>query len=293
MTFANLIQRGPDHRRPLRVLIHSEPKVGKSHLAAGAGQVLVLDAEEGSKGFDVARVEVTCWRMVEDAVRFLAREDHNFSTVVLDTLDSLERALAAHVLKRYRNADSLADVPFGKGWAAVEEHWRQFVESLADLQRAKRINVIALAHSTAKTHNDPDGKSWKRWELRANAKTLGIWQGWVEEILFLRAEVDVHKGVGQGLRRVLHTQQSAQWIAGSRRIAASHVVVPVGPPEKAWRAVQRAYRESVPKVAPPPAPDPDPDHAIHDVPVVPPKEALSAAAKLIEGIDDESTDADW
>lgn len=247
MSLMDEVTTGPDSRAPLRVLIHSEIKVGKSHLAAGAGRALFLDCEQGTKHLDVARRDLRSWGAVESTLDLFEREDHPFTVLVIDTLDSLERLAIGEVLSRHRRARSLADVPFGKGWSQVEEIWRQLTERLADLQLHRGTNVIVLAHCDAKSHQDPDGSAWQRWELRANAKTSGIWQGWVEDIFFLRPHVEIdQKRVGKLEGRVLHVRQSAAWLAGSRRIDADQLLIPTGTPEQAWAVVRQAYRRSIP-----------------------------------------------
>lgn len=278
MSFADLIQVGAVHARPIRVLIHSEPKVGKSHLAAGADHPIFFDAEQGSKGFDVARVDLRDWRDLEKGLDFLTWQPHDFGTVVFDTLDSLERVAAANVLSGSK-CDSLMDMPYGKGWSGMEERWRWLAERLSKLQEERGMSVIFLAHCQPKGHQEPDGAAWNRWELRVNVKTSGVFLGWVEEIFFLQAKVGTkHKSkIGQSMTRVLHTQQSPAFQAGSRRIKDSQIQIPVAEPAQCWEKVREAYRRGAgsparqarppqggqPSPAPSPAPAPAPKPGVY------------------------------
>lgn len=251
MNFGNLIQRGAVERRPLRVLIHSEPKVGKSHLVAGAPDVLFLDAEQGSLSFEVARAPISEWRDLQEAMRFLEAADHGFKTVVLDTIDSLERLLMMHICQ-CDGKDTIEDVGggFSKGWVKLEEEWHWITDRLANIQQRRAINVVALAHCEASNHSEPTGESWKTWRLRANKRTTALWTGWVEEILFLRRLVSTRKGIAAGSQLALETRSSPAWQAGSRRLRARQVKLPNADPPQVWAVLRNAYLASMTMEAP-------------------------------------------
>lgn len=267
MNFANLIQQGAQRNRPLKWLIYSEPKLGKSHLCAGSPGVFFLDCERGSLEFDVGRALITDWGLFVDGLFWLEKAEHDFKTVVIDTLDSLERLACSFVAQRDGKA-SVKEVGggFGNGWAEVEELWHQLTSHLDRIQVKRGLNVIVLAHSDLERFKDPDsGQDWDRWTMRASKKTLGVFRGWVDEILFMKREVTTKTKrdmVGRQGSRVVFTDSGPGRIAGSRRGLPPRIVIPDGDPERAWKAMADAARKAAKKskgAAPPPPPAEEPE----------------------------------
>src|SRR5215213_2130623 len=96
-------------RSPVRVFLYGESGVGKSTLAAGAPSPIWLDTEDGSarlrvarypfregKGGHVPRSYVDVLAALDD----LAISAHTFETLVIDTVDRLEKMIWAHLLER-------------------------------------------------------------------------------------------------------------------------------------------------------------------------------------------------
>lgn len=241
------VQRGIVAQRPLRVLIHSEPKAGKSHLACGAPHAIHLDCEQGTLGFDVDRVDVRRWEDYTDALEQLSREDHDYRLISTDTLDALERHLCEYCARKL-GVREVSEAPFGRGWAMVEAEWTRLLEQLRGLQDRRGISLVFLAHSMPTTTSTPDGDAWAEWRLRVNRKTQGVWLGWVEEILFLHQQVKLKKKsrVAEGSRRVLETREAAAWQAGSRRLRVEQIVLPDSTPAACWAALREAYLDGMP-----------------------------------------------
>lgn len=249
MSFEKLIQRGAQRNRPLKWLIYSEPKLGKTHLCAGAPGVFFLDCERGSLEFDVGRAPITSWDELDDGLNWLERAQHDFRTIVLDTLDEIERLACSFVAHR-DGVPSVAEVGggFGKGWQEVEEIWHDMTRRLDRIQVRRGINVILLAHSDLERFKDPDsGVEFDRFTMRASKKTLGVFKGWVDEILFMKRRVTTrnkHSRVGQDGGRVVLTDSAPGRVAGSRRGLPSEIVIPKGPPARAWSALAEAARKA-------------------------------------------------
>lgn len=284
MSFAKTIDKGPQVRRPLKWLIHSPPKVGKSHLAAGSSAPFFLDGERGSLEFDVHRRQVDFWGTLLDGLDYLENAQHPYRTVVLDTLDSLERCLMGYVVGNDDKATSITTVGggFNKGWEQVAEEWHKLTERLDRLQERRGLNLLVLGHSKIERMTDPDtGAEWDRWTLGAHKKTVAVMSGWVDEILFLTRDVRTQgkrDKKGKGGTRLLHTAWSPGRIAGSRRNLPPVIVIPQGPPADAWQVVREAATAAVGGAqTPKPEPDPEPEVG-HQEEAPPPKEEDAAPA---------------
>jgi len=79
-------------KTPLKGLFYGIPGVGKSTLAASFPNPLILDIEGSTGRLDVDRVDLRKEKFstVMDWLRRLAKEEHDYQTLVIDTIDWLE-----------------------------------------------------------------------------------------------------------------------------------------------------------------------------------------------------------
>lgn len=229
------VTRGTLGLRPLRLLVYGVEGIGKSTLAAGAKAPVFLDADDGTAQLNVSRIRIASWPQLREALDALEREQHNFKSAVLDTIDAFDRMLVAAICDQHGVA-SIEDVGggYGKGYTALAEQWVAILDQLRRLQERRGMNVIALAQAEIATFRNPNGNDWQRWTLRCQKKTAALWKEWVEVMLFATREVQVatkgrEKGKGQGGRRILYTE----WAPG--REAKNRLGLPAVLPLE-WRA---------------------------------------------------------
>ena len=215
--------------KPLRVLLHGVEKVGKTSTAAGAPSPIFICPEDG---IPRALGEVPhypppeggwTWQDVIDAVRALATGEHEFKTLVIDTVDWIEPLLWRDVCGR-SDAASIEDVGggYGKGYTAALDGWRSLLAELERL-RARGMHVILLAHSWIRPFKDPVGEGYDRYELKINNKAAGLLKEWCDAVLFAQHEDITTKdkrtkrtrGVSTGAR-VMFTVHHAAYDAGNR-----------------------------------------------------------------------------
>jgi hypothetical protein len=212
--------------RPMRVLLFGVEGVGKSTFAASAPSPIFLAAEDGTAQLDVARFpEPKAWRDVFDALDELVTGEHDFKTVVVDTLDWLEPLCWAHVVEKANSAKvkSIEDFGFGKGYVAALDEWRVLLSKFEQLRLKRGMHVVFLAHSWIKAFKNPEDEDYDRYELKLHAKAGGLLKEWSDAVLFARYETFTNtdektkrsRGVSTGAR-VIHTQRTAAWDAKNR-----------------------------------------------------------------------------
>jgi hypothetical protein len=219
MTLANVVRGKQD--RPLRVIAYGVEGVGKSTFGAQAPGAVFLCAEDGTAHLDVARFPTPrTWADVLEAVRVLTYEEHEFKTLVIDTLDWLEPLCWQHVC--FTNGkQSVEDFGYGKGYVLAVEQWRVLLRKLDDLVRTRRMHVVLLAHAAVRRVDDPQTGPFDRYRMKVHEKSADVLREWVDAILFARHEVRTierngkMRGVSSGVR-VLHTTWTAAYDAKNR-----------------------------------------------------------------------------
>jgi hypothetical protein len=217
--------------QPLRVIVHGVQGVGKSTLAADAPSPIFLGAEDGSAQLDVARLpQPHSFEDVLAMVAELTTAEHPYQTLVIDSLDWLEPLVWAHVVSSANNPRirAIEDFGYGKGYVAALDEWRRLLIALDRLRAARRMHVVAIAHTAQKKAKNPAGDDWDRFAMKLNEKAAGLLSEWADDVLFAQFEFYTErtresrdgkdyqaKGISTG-RRLLYTTWNAAYDAKNR-----------------------------------------------------------------------------
>jgi hypothetical protein len=208
-------------QRPLKTILYGVAGIGKTTFAAGAPSPIFLCAEDGTAQLDVHRFpEPTSWQEALDAIDALKTEQHEFKTLVVDTLDWLEPLCWRDVCRRSGKPDIEA-FGYGKGYVAAVDEWRVFLARLEALQRARGMHVLLLAHGVVKQHRDPSIEGFQRWTLKLHEKSAAVLTEWCDALLFATHETYTKKdgsktkGISTGAR-VVRTSWHAAYEAKNR-----------------------------------------------------------------------------
>lgn len=251
------VQRGVVAARPLRMCVYGVKGIGKSTFASCARAPIFLDCERGTEGLDVARAPVSEWEDLRQVVRDLTHEQHDYSSVVIDTVDAADRLAQVAVCSR-KHWQSVDDQEYGRGWAEVEGAWARLLDDLTALQARRHVNLILVGHAQVSRMRPPDADEYDAWLPRVNKRVASLLGGWAEEVLFATYEVNVKRtkkgrstGRAEGGRRVLRTSWTPAVDAKNRR-----QLPPVLPLD--WAAFADALRRGA-ALSRAPEPDPEPD----------------------------------
>ena len=231
MTELNKIHTGK-RPAPPRLMLYGTEGIGKSTYAAQAPHAIFIPTEDGLGEIDCAAFPVAkSLPAVETYLTALAKEPHDYQTVVIDSLDWLEQ-LIWDDLCRLSNAASIEKVDggFGKGYIAALRFWRQILDALDTLHKQRNMAVILIAHAKVERFEDPESSSYDRYTPRLNKHANAILTEWADAVLFatrkFRTESEelgfgrertIAVGVGKdGGERILRTVGGPACIAKNR-----------------------------------------------------------------------------
>ena len=112
---------------PRRVVIYSQPGMGKTTLASYTPHPIFIQVEDGLAGIGADRLPlVKDYEDFTEQLRWLYKNKNGYKTLVIDSVDALNRHIENIVCKR-NVVDSVAQIPYGGGYKLVSEEWGQLL----------------------------------------------------------------------------------------------------------------------------------------------------------------------
>jgi hypothetical protein len=179
------IQRGRT-RRPPRLLVYGTPGIGKSTFGSQAPSPVFVPTEDGLDEIDCDKFPLAATLdEVLGALAELRTQPHEYETVVLDSLDWLERLIWDRVCVEFsvKNIEK-ADGGYARGYTHALTHWREVLAEL-DLLRIRRGMVILLiAHAKIERFEDPESSPYDRYSPRLHKHACALVTEWCDAVLF-------------------------------------------------------------------------------------------------------------
>jgi len=220
------VKRGVSTVAP-RIVLYSSHGVGKTTWAASAPNPIFLQAEDGLGVIEDAATFglLRHYDQFMSAIGELLEGDHDFKTVVVDSLDHLEPMVWAKVCE-LNNWSSIEDPGYGKGYTAALERWRELLDGMNALRDEKGMTVIYLAHATVKRFDSPETEPYDRYQIKLHEKTSALVQEAADCVFFANFRVSIEKtDVGfkktvsrgkSGGQRLLYTEERPAFMAKNR-----------------------------------------------------------------------------
>ena len=219
MGLMDTIKRGT-HFLPRRAMMHGVQGVGKSTWGASSDRPVFLPTEDGLGGiacdsFPLAK----CTDDVFTSLAELYAQQHDYRTVVIDSLDWLERMIWDDVCAEFGvKYLEKADGGYGKGYSYTLPRWRRILNALDELRGQRGMAVILLAHTKSEKFQTPEDSAYDRFAPRLHKLASALIQEWCDEVLFATysAITDPKKVKGQSPERVMRTCEGPTHIAKNR-----------------------------------------------------------------------------
>lgn len=187
------------------ILLYGPPKIGKSTLASQFDSPLFLATEAGLNSLEVYQAPIATWEDFLAACKEIAKGDHAFKTIVIDTVDNLWKACSEYVRKK-NNIQHESDLEWGKGWQLVKDEFTRAVTKLSLLS----YGLVMVSHAEyieIKTRTANITKAVPTLQRSAREIILKM----ADIILFTESTV-----TDKGEVRIIKTKPSENWEAGDR-----------------------------------------------------------------------------
>ncbi|MEW4530622.1 ATP-binding protein [Maioricimonas sp. JC845] len=211
---------------PRRVMLFGTHGIGKTSFAASAPEPIFIQTEDGLAEIDCHRFPLA--RSFPDVLQALAElytSEHPFRTVVIDSLDWLERLIHADVCTQ-RQVENIEDIGYAKGYTFALTQWRDVLDGLDALRNERGMGIVLIAHARIERFENPETETYDRYVPRLNRHASALIQEWCDEVLFATYRVHTKlqeegfgrkraKGIGTG-ERIIRTVERPAHVAKNR-----------------------------------------------------------------------------
>lgn len=168
---------------PCRVLLYGEAGVGKTTFASEFPDALFIDLEGGiPKDLNVMAIptlidELKKYNRIIEELTF---SEHNFKTIVIDTLSALNNLIVNHVKNQLGNKFDV----YGAGMRDVMRYWSyDIIPALDTLRKKRKVRIVLITHEAKKTFTNALGESHEKHIPLIPDKLNDIFSPWVDACL--------------------------------------------------------------------------------------------------------------
>lgn len=194
MSILSKIEKPKD--RPVIATFCGDAGMGKTSLAATFPNPIFIRAEDGLQAipsdqrpdaFPLLDKEEQLW----EQLTALIKEEHDYKTLVIDSVTALERLFVTHVIesdpKKPRSINQALG-GYGAGLAAVAAMHQRVRKACGILNERRGMHVVFLAHADTETIELPDEDAYTRYSLRLGKKSVAPYVDDSDIVGFLKLE---------------------------------------------------------------------------------------------------------
>jgi hypothetical protein len=213
------------------ILVYGRPKIGKSTLCSKFDKALFLATEPGLNQLEVFKVNITTWKGFMEACKEISEGNHEFKTIVIDTIDNLVPLIQAYV-EEVNEVDYIGDIPHGKGWFLATQELRRVLTKLAMLP----YGLILVSHSKQE-EIETKTKKYNRFTIDLSGKNQNAVLNLMDIILFMDSEMKGGEEIG-----VMRTKPSLYWEAGDKsKLLPDAIEFAPDKPEVVYDVIKKSF----------------------------------------------------
>ncbi len=180
--------------RPVIVTILGDAGMGKTSLAASFPNPIFIRAEDGLQAIPLetrpdALPLLSGADDLWEQLQALITEEHNYKTLVIDSVTALERMFIQYVIdsdpKKPKSINQ-AMGGYGAGLSAVATMHQRVRKAAGILNERKGMHVVFIAHAETETVELPDQDAYTRYSLRLSKKSVAPYVDDTDVVGFIR-----------------------------------------------------------------------------------------------------------
>jgi hypothetical protein len=190
MSMISSVQRGRTPKPP-RVLVYGTEGIGKSTFASDAPKPIFIQTEDGLDEIACDKFPLAAtYDDVLAALSALRSEQHDYETVVIDSLDWLERLVWDKLCQQYGvNSIEKVDGGYARGYTHALTLWREVIDHLNGLRNLRGMVVLMIAHTKVERFENPETSPYDRFSPRLNKHASALLSEWSDAVLFATRKI--------------------------------------------------------------------------------------------------------
>jgi len=132
------------------ILLYAHAKFGKSTIAAGSPDAIFLATEAGLNHLNVFQIPIKTGKDLLTAAREISTGNHDFKTVVIDTVDNAYRLCSEYICSQH-GIKHESDLGYGKGWSLVNGEFQRVLTKLSLLP----YGLFLISHAVEREDREP------------------------------------------------------------------------------------------------------------------------------------------
>ncbi len=185
------IAKATHNSAPIITLFGHEGR-GKSTLAAKFRNPVAMLLERGlPRGVELDEIRgLKIFGDVMVALRELYADPHGYETLIIDTLDSLEMLLLAHVC-RENGWPNIEKPAYGKGFVIADKEWQRFLRAVTAIRDKHGMTIVMTCHAVIETISDPRTPSYTSYSPKLHKRARGLVMDASDIVAFLSEDLRI------------------------------------------------------------------------------------------------------
>lgn len=196
MSLADIRSKGK--QKPPRIILYGGAGIGKTTFASKMPNPVFILTEDGMGTIEAFQTELQkSFDGVLGYLQDLLDEDHEYKTVVVDSIDWLEPLIWQKACDE-NGWKSIEQPGYGKGYVEVLKHWRQYLDLLNELREKKNMITLQIGHHQIKRFESPEIEPYDRYEPKLHRKACDLVMENSDCVFFANYKMGTVKKQGKG-----------------------------------------------------------------------------------------------
>jgi hypothetical protein len=176
-------------------MLYGVEGIGKSTFGSQCPAPVFIQTEDGLAEIDCDKFPLAT--TFDDFISYLnslLSEQHDYQTIVIDSLDWLERLIWDDLCRQYSVASiEKVDGGYAKGYTHALSHWRHLLGLLNRLRMERGMIVVCIAHARVEKFEDPEAMAYDRYSPRLHKHACSLVCEWADAVLFATRKIRVQQ----------------------------------------------------------------------------------------------------